>query len=162
MSQTFSALLARFRANPAAVKAEFQGPVLLWESTAAAQQEAWERTVSHAVGAPRAGDPLVFRLVKANHTQNAFAMGVTVGRVGNNDITLPDDSVSRFHAFFQRDDKSGGWTLTDAESKNGTFLGEQRLEANQHVPLADGAKLRFGDARVEFLLPATLLARLAG
>lgn len=57
---------------------------------------------------------------------NAFAMMITVGRAGNNDIILPYDSVSKFHAYFTQN-PDGTWTLTDAKSMNGTFLGERRL-----------------------------------
>lgn len=162
MSAQYSSLLTRFHQNPEALKSELQTPMLLWESTGSTNQAEWEKTQAHAAGAPAIGDPLVFPLAKGNHSHNAFALGVTVGRVGNNDIALPDDSVSRFHAFFQYDARRHCWLITDAESKNGTFLEEQRLEANKHVPLVDGARLRFGDARTQFVLAESLIKRLAG
>lgn len=162
MNAQYSSLLTRFHQDPEALKSELQTPMLLWESTSSTNQAAWEKTQAHAAGAPGLGDPLVFAIAKANHSHNAFALGVTVGRVATNDVALPDDSVSRFHAFFQYDTKRGCWLVTDAESKNGTFLEGQRLEANKHVPLADGARLRFGDARTQFVLPGSLIKRLAG
>lgn len=161
MSLRLSDLRARFESSPDVVKREFDVPVLVWGTEGRVHQEPWERTVSETVGTPRAGDPLVFKLVKGTHPANPFAMGVTVGRVSSNDIALPDDSVSRFHAFFLHDEKRGAWTLTDAESKNGTWVAEERLEKNRAVLLRDGVRLRLGNTRVEFLSPAALVDRLA-
>jgi pSer/pThr/pTyr-binding forkhead associated (FHA) protein len=62
-------------------------------------------------------------------------MGITVGRVETNDVIVDDGSVSRFHAWLQLDERKKAWFLCDAESKNGTFLGPQRLTANQKVAL---------------------------
>lgn len=160
VSHSFSVLAARFRANAEAIKAEFACPVLLWEAVGAVHGETWDKTRAHGGGAPMAGDPQVIKLIKGSSSHNAFALGITVGRVTNNDVALPDDSVSRFHAFFQFDERKKEWTITDAESKNGTFHEEVRLVANQHVPLRDGSRLRFGDMRVQFLLPASFLAML--
>src|SRR5581483_607894 len=56
---------------------------------------------------------------------NAFAMMVTVGRAANNDIVLPYDGISKFHAYFSN--LGGGWVLVDAKSTNGTFLEGRRL-----------------------------------
>ena len=56
---------------------------------------------------------------------NAFAMMVTVGRAANNDIVLPYDGISKFHAYFSN--TGGGWVLVDAKSTNGTFVEGRRL-----------------------------------
>src|SRR3712207_3012192 len=65
------------------------------------------------------GEPIVFPVVK--NQENAFGRGITVGRTGNNDVVLDDGTVSRFHAWFQRE-TDGRYTLTDAGSKNGSFV----------------------------------------
>lgn len=107
---------------------------------------------------PTAGEPLVLEVVKQPHSKNPFAMGVTIGRVESNDIIIDDNSVSRFHAWFQFDEKTHVWTLTDAESKNGTWVDGRKVEARQHVPMADGTLIKLGQARFRFLLPDSALA----
>jgi pSer/pThr/pTyr-binding forkhead associated (FHA) protein len=86
-------------------------------------------------------------------------MGITVGRVGTNDVVIDDPSVSRFHAYFQHDERKGGWTLTDADSQNGTRVNGQKTVGHQQ--LEDGAKLTFGDIVTWFLEPERFCAWLA-
>ena len=75
-----------------------------------------------------------------------------------NDVSLEDESVSRFHAFFQNE--SGAWTLTDAESKNGTFVETVRLLPNKPYAVRDGMRLRFGDLEVRFLTAESFVKQL--
>lgn len=133
-------------------------PVLLLERLGAQAQESWERTGAIVVGKPpEANDPPVFFVEKVERTGNAFALGVTIGRVESNDIIIDDSSISRFHAWLQQDSKSGGWLLCDAQSKNGTQLDGESLESGSKVPLRDGAVITLGQAALRFLLPATLI-----
>ena len=62
---------------------------------------------------------------------------ITIGRSGNNDITLPLDGVSRFNTRLQA--TSAGWELTDLGGINGTFLNGERM------PSQDGILLKTGD-----------------
>jgi len=57
---------------------------------------------------------------------NAFAMMVTVGRAANNDIVLPYEGISKFHAYFSN--LGGAWVLVDAKSTNGTFVEGRKLD----------------------------------
>lgn len=95
------------------------------------------------------GEPIVFPVVK--NQENAFGRGITVGRTGNNDVVLDDGTVSRFHAWFQRE-TDGRFILTDAGSKNGSFVGGVRLTPRRPSPIADGTRLRFGQVEVTFYL----------
>lgn len=134
-------------------------PALVWEGAPSMGSEAgdWEMTgAGEAFGRPRGGEPMVFFVEKGASTNNPFAMGVTVGRVENNDVVVDDASVSRFHAWLQLDERAGKWSLTDAESKNGTWLDGVQLEAKQRVLLNDGSRLKFGDVQMAFLLPPAL------
>src|SRR5262249_35799649 len=70
-----------------------------------------------------AGESLVVLAVRK--VQAAFPSMITVGRTANNDVVVPDISVSKFHAFFRTVD--GVLTLADAGSKNGTEVGGQAL-----------------------------------
>ncbi|HYO52596.1 FHA domain-containing protein [Archangium sp.] len=121
------------------------------------------RTVTH-VSTPMlgVGEPIVFPVVK--NQENAFGRGITVGRTGNNDVVLDDGTVSRFHAWFQRE-TDGRFTLTDAGSKNGSFVGGVRLTPRRPSPVSDGTRLRFGQVEVTFYLAsgfAKVLARRLG
>ncbi|MDP2273076.1 MAG: FHA domain-containing protein [Archangium sp.] len=134
-------------------------PGLVWEAppTRLTDSGHWEMTdAGQAMMRPRAGEPLIFLVQKGNATNNPFAMGVTVGRVESNDIVVDDGSCSRFHAWLQRDERTKEWSLTDAESKNGTWVDGVQLSAKQRVQLRDGAKLKFGDVEMTFLLPIAL------
>jgi diguanylate cyclase (GGDEF)-like protein len=71
----------------------------------------------------------------------------SLGRAPENEIQLPDMSVSRCHATLLVDDDGLAW-LTDVGSTNGTFLNGQRLRANQTVGLRDGDRLGFGPSVV--------------
>ncbi|MDP1827200.1 MAG: FHA domain-containing protein [Archangium sp.] len=134
-------------------------PGLVWEAppTKLTDSGHWEMTdAGQAMMRPRTGEPLIFMVEKGSATNNPFAMGVTVGRVESNDIVVDDGSVSRFHAWLQRDERTKDWSLTDAESKNGTWVDGVQLAGKQRVVLRDGAKLKFGDVVMEFFLPAAL------
>jgi hypothetical protein len=139
-----------------------QVPVLVWEAPPreSSPDEDWVPTETGSKTRPTAADPLVFLLEKVPGRPNPFAMGITVGRVETNDVIVDDGSVSRFHAWLQLDERKKAWFLCDAESKNGTFLGPQRLTANQKVALTDGAQVKFGEAQMTFLFPASLVALL--
>ena len=133
-------------------------PGLLWEAPPTAMTDSghWEMTdAGQAMKRPRTGEPLVFMVEKGTATNNPFAMGVTVGRVESNDVVVDDGSVSRFHAWLQRDERTREWSLTDAESKNGTWVDGVQL-GKQRVLLRDGAKLKFGDVEMTFFLPNQL------
>jgi hypothetical protein len=107
------------------------------------------RTVTNA-GPPTLNqeEPIVFPLLKSQG--NAFGRGITLGRTGNNDVVLDDGSVSRFHAWFSRDAGDTGFLLTDAGSRNGSYVLGTRLVARKAVPVADGHRLRFGQVEVSF------------
>jgi pSer/pThr/pTyr-binding forkhead associated (FHA) protein len=113
-----------------------------------------------SVGTPMlgVGEPIVFPIVK--NQENAFGRGITVGRTGNNDVVLDDGTVSRFHAWFQRE-PDGRLYLADAGSKNGSFLAGVRMPPRRPAPLTDGCRLRFGQVEVSFYLPDGFLKLLA-
>jgi FHA domain-containing protein len=82
---------------------------------------------------------------------DTFPNMITVGRTANNDLVVADVSVSKFHAYFREagreTGKQGarGIELSDAGSKNGTWVGEQELAPRgEAVPVKVGDRLRFG------------------
>lgn len=67
---------------------------------------------------------------------------VTIGRVRPNTVVLEwDSAVSRAHARIECD-PTGGWTLVDGPSLNGTWRNGAKVDS---VVLADGDLLRCGD-----------------
>lgn len=154
----FSELVASWKRDPRGTTLQLTTPVLLLERLGEGAAESWERTGAIFVGqAPQTNDPLVFFVEKVPRTGNAFALGVTIGRVESNDIVIDDTSISRFHAWLQQDAKSGGWLLCDAQSKNGTQLDGEPVESGSKVVLHDGAVIMLGQAALRFLLPQTVL-----
>jgi transcriptional regulator with GAF, ATPase, and Fis domain len=65
---------------------------------------------------------------------------VSVGRGQDAALVLEDDSLSRRHFVVTPDD--GGWALTDAGSRNGTFVDYARAEGP--TPLRTGSVVRAG------------------
>ena len=100
---------------------------------------------SKAAGNER-GRPLVLPLKKV---QSTFPSMITVGRTDNNDLVVPDEQISKFHAFFRL--VGDRVELSDAGSRNGTFVGTRRLESRgASAPLR--ANDGFAFAAVEFQL----------
>jgi pSer/pThr/pTyr-binding forkhead associated (FHA) protein len=77
----------------------------------------------------------------------------SIGSNESNDVVLRDPTVSKQHAFVKR--RKRRWELVDANSSNGTFLGNTRI-TDKPASLADGQEIRFGGAR--FLFRETRLA----
>ena len=77
----------------------------------------------------------------------------SVGQTRNNDVVIRDVSVSKSHAFFE-DDGSGGFTLQDARSTNGTYVNGKRVpRSGMGLPAAvkTGDLVRFGSIELSFI-----------
>ena len=61
---------------------------------------------------------------------------VTIGRHPDNDLVLPESTISRQHARIEQRD--GQWRLIDLGSSHGCYLNKERV---QDVALADGAEI---------------------
>ena len=78
---------------------------------------------------------------------------VTVGRTSNNDVVIPDLSVSRFHAFM-KPVGDGRFQIQDANSTNGTTVNGASVPAQGHGPaveLKSGDNVRLGQVELSFL-----------
>ena len=99
-------------------------------------------------------DTVIEWLVKSQ--RNPFGALITVGRTPNNDVVLPQATISKVHAIFTH--SGTGWQISDSRSSNGTFLDGLRLPPGEKRAVQDGAELRFGrDLRARGMEPATLL-----
>jgi hypothetical protein len=80
-----------------------------------------------------------------------------IGRVAENDIVIPQETVSARHAEIRA--AGGVFRLRDLKSGNGTYLNGQRLGAEE-APLSNGDRVRFD--MYEFLFQAEGESRPAG
>ena len=108
----------------------------------------WDQTVASMKFGPQHLATLACILRKVH---NIFPRMITVGRTPNSDIVIPDDSVSKMHAYFQRLDGPTSFGVTDTGSTNGTFVNDVRLAVHAApVPVLPGAHVRFG--RIGFVV----------
>jgi hypothetical protein len=108
-------------------------------------------------------DYLVYPIVSTG--RSPYPSMITVGRTRNNDIVLPDESVSKFHAFFREPEASGipgaaptgngaAMLLQDAGSRNGTLFNGAPVPSQRHcgpVVVSMGGQVRFGLVELTFL-----------
>lgn len=128
-------------------------PLLFWESITRRAAGADSTMPGGPVTRPSVGDPLVFEVRKSLEMMNAI-IDVSIGRTPNNDIVIDDGSVSRFHAVLKHDERSGEWSLADANSSNGTFVRGERLKPETPFVLFDDEPIVFGSVSARFLTPA--------
>ena len=78
---------------------------------------------------------------------------ITLGRAPDNDVVVPDVSISRFHAFVKQD-ANGRWLMQDAGSTNGTTVNGSSVPRQGHGPAAElspGDDVRLGQVELTFL-----------
>lgn len=75
-------------------------------------------------------------------------MSASVGRTPDNDLCIPNPTVSAAHALLNRD-QQGAWHITDRGSSNGTRLNGRFVAGS--APLSPGSVLMLGNAQVVFL-----------
>ncbi|MCK5688311.1 FHA domain-containing protein [Myxococcota bacterium] len=69
-----------------------------------------------------------------------------LGRARNNDMTLPDPSISKLHAYFSVD-KKGRFTLTDMNSANGSLISGKKIPSDKAQRLKPLDALQFGNVK---------------
>lgn len=95
-----------------------------------------------APGSFAARSTLVFSVEKTD--RNGFTDMISVGRTPNNDIVIPDRSVSKFHAYFKKDIFAEEMTIVDGGASNGTAIGTRRLASRSAAPAPSGTRIWFG------------------
>lgn len=83
--------------------------------------------------------------------------GLTIGRHADNQASLDDSRLSRFHARIKF--KDGAWYAEDLGSTNGSFINDKKFDGE--VKLAPGDKLRFGATNAELLIDPGSAAAIA-
>ncbi len=72
--------------------------------------------------------------------------GMSMGRGTDNDVIIADDSVSRLHAVLEA--RSGGFSIRDLGSRNGTYVNGERIIGER--ALRDRDEIRVGGARLAY------------
>ena len=85
---------------------------------------------------------VVVPLRKRAGSGKSFTSRISVGRAMNNDVVLRHESISKFHAWLEADERAR-FFVYDASSRNGTWVGATRLTPKIRWPLPLGADLRF-------------------
>jgi hypothetical protein len=80
---------------------------------------------------------------------------IYIGRASNCDIILAHDSVSKLHASLSVKGTDVA-EISDVGSRNGTFLGGERLKQGQAAQLRAGDELAIGRIPFQFLDPGRL------
>lgn len=65
--------------------------------------------------------------------------GLNIGRSDDNDVVIPDDGVSRYHARLLYD--NGSLWLQDAGSRNGVFVNDVRVTGHQALRVGDEIRI---------------------
>jgi hypothetical protein len=99
----------------------------------------------------------VFPLAKA---PNAPAGPVVVGRTSENDVTIPEYSISKRHCAFEVRD--GLMTVSDCGSTNGTMVNGAPLGQGAAVPLCGGEQITMGRFTFVYETPAGFLEFVSG
>ena len=81
----------------------------------------------------------VFAVEKAPHSPRG---PIVVGRSDDNDVAIPEYSISKRHCFFEF--MPDGTMVTDCGSTNGTFVDSTRIAPHESAPLPDGSTLSLG------------------
>lgn len=151
------------RRGRAAFAAEFDYPALVARENLETETEASFHTAFMSrtqflaelqkTAAPGAEERPLIRAGEVRFVQKAkgaaFADRVGVGRARNADVWLPNPRVSKYHAYFSGTARDG-YTLTDADSRNGTWVDGNKLTPREPAPLADGSEVIFGPHRFTF------------
>ena len=107
--------------------------------------------LAHSPGGrnPMAGKVLAVRKAMRDDPSRIF-----VGRVASNDLVIDDDSVSSRHGWFERQGEA--LLVTDAGSRNGTFVNLERLGKGQCRAVKDEDVVTFGRVSFQFFHPLAL------
>lgn len=87
----------------------------------------------------------VFPVAKAPHAPRG---PIRLGRSGENDIPIPEYSISKRQCYFDFDPE--GIKIIDCGSTNGTFVGDSQITPAEPVLIKDGARITLGRFAFDF------------
>ena len=136
--------------------ARYPDPVLLVEPFSSQETMGYQTRVP----APETGHDRGVVLLSKREEANAFRLMVTIGRAKNNDVLIPADDISKFHAYLLRRPRQEGVFFADAGSTFGTKVNGEQLAPRQPVELHSGASIEFGTVRTTYYSPESFRALL--
>jgi hypothetical protein len=92
--------------------------------------------------------------LRSRYDRTPGSITVRIGRSVDADVVLLDESVSRLHAELRCTYQRGESTIVDLGAKNGTWVGERRLQPHVDAPLASSDVVRMGSLVVRYHDPA--------
>jgi FHA domain len=94
-------------------------------------------------------------LHKRPGASNVFSERISVGRARTNDIVLRHHSVSKFQAWFEKDEDDR-FLLAGGKATNPTLMNGIEVPRGSPVAVASGDEIRFGDVSAVFCEPGLL------
>jgi hypothetical protein len=160
--------LSEFSRKPAIIHCDKGGADKPWGFETVAVSSPWDLKV--ALGLAQSGlkaNPELLAKAGAVYSVEKrpggpFPDRIGVGRARTADISLRLSSVSKYHAYFRRDDTRGHWEVWDARSRNGTTVGTHRLQAGEGAALENGVSILFGNALFLFFTDVGFFELLRG
>jgi hypothetical protein len=155
--------------DPRGLREKLTLPLLVWEpregdvrpdadgTLTETREGQWVTAAGHQPRRPRQGAPLVFEVRRRAGSTTPVTAGISLGRVPQADLCVPDPSISRIHCWFQPLPGGVHWALVDAASRNGTWINALRLTPREPTQLTPGALVRFGDVQMTYFPPAAFL-----
>ena len=153
------------RVGELAFRKRHTAPVLIVTGRATRGKRAETDEVTRLVslkssGKHRASLALVHRVFPLVKAANAPGGPVAVGRTSENDVSIPEYSISKRHCEFEVRD--GLMAVSDCGSTNGTTLNGAKLERGAFVPLCGGEQIQMGRFTFVFETPAGFLEFVSG
>jgi hypothetical protein len=153
------------RVGEVAFRKRHASPVLIVTGRATRGKRADTDDVTRSIsvkqsGKHRASLALVHRVFPLAKAAHAPAGPVVVGRTPDNDVTIPEYSISKRHCAFEI--KDGMMTVADCGSTNGTMMNGARLDTNAPVPLCGGEQITMGRFTFVYETPAGFLEYVSG
>ena len=153
------------RVGEVAFRKRHTAPVLIVTGRATRGKRADTDEVTRLVslkgsGKHRASLALVHRVFPLTKAASAPAGPVVVGRTSENDVSIPEYSISKRHCSFEI--KDGMMAVSDCGSTNGTTLNGAKLERGASVPLCGGEQITMGRFTFVFETPAGFLEFVSG
>src|SRR4051794_3720078 len=104
---------------------------------------------SRTTGPPRSGPPAAPATILHGGERITLMTGsLTIGRLADNELPIPKESVSRHHARIEA--AQGGYWIADLGSRNGTKLNGERFSGESRW-LANGDTIEIGGEALRFL-----------
>ncbi|MBC8131979.1 MAG: FHA domain-containing protein [Deltaproteobacteria bacterium] len=91
---------------------------------------------------------LLHRVFPVTKAANAPRGPIRLGRSGENDIPIPEYSISKRQCYFDFD--AEGVKIIDCGSTNGTFVGAAQIAPAEPVLIKDGTRIALGRFAFEF------------